>query len=194
MPKILPPGFIDVSYRWSLTGDPEEMVHTQAYALTGDPLQFLNNRLAAFKVGFPVTGWLSVYRLVGVTGYVGQDGGPPAVYEALDGTQGPNGSPAPPQNCALLVRKRTALGGRRGRGRMYLPPFPLAEGGIDHAGKVDPALVSAWTASSQQAFNEGVSPVLLHATSPKSPTPPPTPITSFLVDSMIATQRRRLRR
>jgi len=97
---------------------------------------------------------------------------------------------AAPPNCTALLRKNTASGGRMNRGRMYLPGLP--EGQVDAAGTLDTtfrtnyqadatALLTALTAQSISMF-------LLHAT-----IDPPTLVTSLIVESQAATQRRRLR-
>jgi hypothetical protein len=102
-----------------------------------------------------------------------------------------------PQNSAYLVRKNTALGGRRNRGRMYLPGVP--ESLVSDAGVLTPVRVTevtnaleAWRAAlvASVAIEEMV---ILHATSLLSPTPAPTPVTSLVCQPLIATQRRRLR-
>lgn len=97
-------------------------------------------------------------------------------------------------NTAYLVRKLTALGGRAGRGRMYVPG--PNETTINAAGQVEPATLEAQQ-DNWDAFFDGlallnVTPVLLHGDG--APLTTPTPITSFSVDGRVATQRRRLRR
>lgn len=104
-----------------------------------------------------------------------------------------NLDPAPP-NTALLVRKITGFGGRQGTGRWYWPG--IADTQIDDGGNLGPATVT----SLQTGFNSfhsnlvasGLVPVLLHGED--EPISTPMPITSFSVQSRVATQRRRLRR
>lgn len=99
-----------------------------------------------------------------------------------------------PSNLAWLVHKGTALGGRAGRGRMYLPG--VADGAVGSDGDLDNAAVAAM----QSSMNDFVSslivldvvPVVLHGE--ESPISLPTPITSVTVDGHAATQRRRMRR
>lgn len=93
--------------------------------------------------------------------------------------------------CAYLVKKNSALGGHEGRGRMYLPG--VTESFIGSDGALD----STQQGLLQTEVNEffagltlaGYPAVILHnsATSP-------TPITTAIVQAVIATQRRRLRR
>ena len=107
---------------------------------------------------------------------------------------GDGGSQGMTPNQALLVRKNTANGGHAGRGRMYFPGLPVAD--FDNHG----AIFGASLSTLQDAFNSllddiqgaDITPVLLHGQ--HSPLVTPSTITSFVVDSRIATQRRRLRR
>ena len=101
--------------------------------------------------------------------------------------------PCPP-NVTLLIRKNTALGGRAGRGRLYLPGVP--EGSVSQAGVVDAATVTDTTTRFNNFLTaciaDGNIPVLLHGLS--GPILVPTEITSFACQAIAATQRRRLRR
>lgn len=115
-------------------------------------------------------------------------------------------------NVAYLVHKVTAVGGRRGRGRMYLPG--VDETVVTQGGNIDPAKVTELNTglglfeARATAGNLGL--VLLHAPAtvwslvdgqPRripDPTDPPVPapysITDLVPSGVVATQRRRLRR
>lgn len=100
-----------------------------------------------------------------------------------------NAATAPP-NVALLVRKKTLLGGRTGRGRFYLPGVP--EESIQVSGVLDSSTVAAFQ-SRVDAFltaldTYGAPMQLLHSASSDA-----TPVISLVVDGRVATQRRRLR-
>lgn len=90
-----------------------------------------------------------------------------------------------------LARKNTLLGGRKGRGRMYIPG--PTEGSVSTAGVILEAtranLEAALTSFRSELANDGIILELLHNDSTV-----PTTITSFTVDSVAATQRRRQRR
>lgn len=107
-----------------------------------------------------------------------------------------------PANVSVLAVKRTARGGRRGRGRLFLPWY-IGQGAMDEAGMID----SSTTTVLQNSFNiflgllttNGVPMVVLHKTSDPAvihPTPPGPPnlVTSLTLDPMVSTQRRRLGR
>lgn len=113
-------------------------------------------------------------------------------WEAVSGTQGASGNnPAPPNVCHL-IRKQSALGGRRGRGRMFWPC--IEEATVNHAGDVvagDVAIRQGIVDNFYDAMlADGMQPVILHDTAAVSP----TDITALVYDSRVATQRDRLRR
>ncbi len=117
------------------------------------------------------------------------DTGPSAVF-AL-GSAGVASSDGPPAMTATLVRKITDLGGRKGRGRFFLPSPP--ENALGSDGRWGSGNVGDWNddwAACKLAMEiAGFSPVLLH-----SDATTPTEIVSFEVDSRPGTQRRRNRR
>ena len=108
-----------------------------------------------------------------------------------------------PQNSALLVHKRSAEAGRRGRGRLYVPSI-LREAQVDNKGLI----ASVELAGLQTAFSAFLTRVqgnttpadtdkemvILHEPSGADPTPTGTFVTSLQCDVLIATQRRRLRK
>jgi hypothetical protein len=107
-----------------------------------------------------------------------------------------------PANCCALVHKRTSRGGRRGRGRLYIP-FCIGVSDTTENGAITGAQmtviqngVNAWAA----ALTAGtMTHVLLHRPSePGIPNPSapgaPNTVLSMTVDPLLATQRRRLGR
>lgn len=100
-----------------------------------------------------------------------------------------------PANTSLLVNKITSIGGRRGRGRMYVPG--LVETSVDAAGALLPAyrtgLQNCFTSIANYMANNDNPLVLLHGSYSEAVSTP-TPITSLSVQPKVATQRRRLRR
>lgn len=131
-----------------------------------------------------------------VVARLGQDGG-----EALVGVSelviaGTAVLASPPPNVALLVHKRTQRGGRRGRGRLFLPWF-LGETDIDEGGTV----LQATATSIQTALEVWRSDlatrscpmVILHEPG-VSNSGLPDNVSTLTVDRLVATQRRRLGR
>lgn len=94
---------------------------------------------------------------------------------------------------ACLINLNTGLGGRRNRGRKYIP-WALNDSAVSERGAVEPSSVSAWS-SRAAAFRtallaEDWVPVILHGTGSSS-VPDPTPITSMVCSPVVSTQRQR---
>lgn len=112
--------------------------------------------------------------------------------EVADGNNGDAVGESWAPQISLLIEKVTNAGGRRGRGRMYVPGF--VEATVDEGGVIDPANVIAINGALVEFIADlqldGLQPVLLHSSAPSAP----TVISSLLVDPRTATQRRRNRR
>lgn len=106
---------------------------------------------------------------------------------------GTKSAPPVPPNTAILMRKATARGGRMGRGRCFLPPIWTDESNVSAQGTItafDLAGIQAlWDSAYTALSGSDCPPVLLHADGST-----PDPITSFQLQTTVATQRRRLRR
>lgn len=102
-----------------------------------------------------------------------------------------------PVNTSYLVKKNTAFGGRRNRGRMFLPPI-MAGLQTDTNGLwsgVGPGFIDAQFAELlEHLTNAGIEPTIFHDRPPLSTIPvASTPVTGFSAVGVAATQRRRLR-
>lgn len=99
---------------------------------------------------------------------------------------------SPPPNVAVLVHKNTTLGGRKGRGRMFIPWY-VDKGSIDEAGGIDGTQRTNINNSLDNmltALDAADYPMrLLHNDSTV-----PSAVTGLTVDSRVATQRNRLGR
>lgn len=98
-----------------------------------------------------------------------------------------------PPNVATIIEKRTALGGRKGRGRMFIPS--PGEAGVDNKGHFSSSQL-AFLQTQCNEFLAGVNGisgvtemVLLHT----DPSLAPTTITSLVPKTLIGQQVRRLR-
>lgn len=135
--------------------------------------------------------------MTGVRVALGTDGTGDLVYVKSTSDAGGGGALTTlPPNCAVLMHKTTGIGGRRGRGRMYLP-WTVGEGSVDEAGVITGSIITshnaaclAWRLALTAA---GVPLVLMHAEG-KTAKPEPTAVTSMSCDARIATQRRRIGR
>jgi hypothetical protein len=118
-----------------------------------------------------------------------------------------------PQNCAMLIKKKTAKAGRRNSGRMYIPSGYMAEADVSNNGSIATASLQAYQNWANGFLGNMTDPIavppapatsfilsLLHSEptddqgNVTGPAPIPTDITSLVVDSRIATMRTRLRR
>lgn len=203
MALIIPPGFLQAVYEMQLTGDSEPMVITMGHEI--DSASGANGEDAAddlfgsfnFEVFYDFMA--SVYTLTGVTVYVGNDGPPSVFTSTVAPSTAVGGGTCVPPNTAYLIRKRTDLAGKRGRGRFYLPG--VREDQVDNVGNVLPAtqtVLNTALESWHDYLTGGTGarlypPVVLHRSEGIGVEPPPTPITTFVTDGKVATQRRRLR-
>jgi hypothetical protein len=152
----------------------------------------------------------NVIRFLGCSARIGVTGGEPVTVLEPRSEQGSSTEAFVPRNTGVLWKKSTARGGRRGRGRMYVPGS-LTEPGVDQAGNLAPTVFAGWSTIAQNLrtalLGIGGGPVLLHddqvtvsynsATGKPVTTTinpgPPDPITGLTADSRAATQRRRMR-
>lgn len=97
-----------------------------------------------------------------------------------------------PPNNAMLVQKRSGVGGRGGRGRMYVPPVAFVEGDVDNAGLMTTTLRNTtqtqWSAVLAALDLAGYGMWILH-----SGFGAPVQVTALNVERKLATQRQRLR-
>lgn len=178
------------NFRFVQSADPEEMVCTIGVSSPlAAPAEIAESLFDAFATSI-MGGLSSEVALVGCTLYV-QDSGGAIPYESTGApVAGSVAERTAPPNTAILVRKLTGLGGRHGRGRMYLPGVRYDE--VSSAGIIAAGTVTAYNerfADFYELFAEiAGGPILFHADESAA-----TVITSFSVQSRLATQRRRLR-
>lgn len=207
MSIIIPNGYANVAIHFQCTGRSREYIVTHGLnhfptTLTADQLADACDAALAGPGG-PISvpaNMLAAYTYTGITLTLGTPTGPvPGVHAGV--VAGTAAAGASPGNVAYLVRKHTGRGGKQGRGRMFVPPFNLAETSIDSAGFLSSgtaaALTTQWEAYRNNLFATGSGPamVLLHGpTKAGGPIPAPDVVTSLSVELEVATQRRRIRR
>lgn len=199
-----PPGFAQVSVEMQ-----QATVSRPAYITFGvdptdtDPLLVgaaIGGTIAA--AGSLVSMLDSSVTVTAVRVSLGTDGGEDIVGIHPMSLPGTTTKTALPPNCAMLVHKVTTRGGRRGRGRLFLP-WVVSENNCDEGGIIDSSVLT----SSQTAlgvWRAGLATaqcpmVILHDPSPPGTVHPTTPgapnlVTSLVADRLISTQRRRLGR
>lgn len=203
MPRIIPPGFAEARFVQRAQGDPDPWICTIGVSTVdaGGDYFGLATTLAYAWVNQMLPNQSNIVTLESVDLIIGQDGEDPLIYSYASGATGAGSGNYLPQNTALLVQKRTDSGGRRNRGRMYVPLI-LGESAVDNVGVIQSSQVTALNASMEtflDILNTGgtgdfpaAPPYILHSDETGTP-PPPTLITSLQVSNVIATQRRRLR-
>jgi hypothetical protein len=191
---FVPAGFGVLAYNFRLAGDQEGMTSTVGVAVGADDGVRQNvadtkadTWLQAFNANEMGAGW----ELAGCTLRMWDN----KIYEAPRSKIGTGGAVTLPNNCAYLLKKQTNLAGRRGRGRMYIPPFFASEGEISQTG----VITAGTRVAMENALRDGLPGadyVILHSADPAGVIvpPPPTPVIAFNLDGRVATQRRRLRR
>lgn len=194
MSLTIPPGFAEARVFWSLDGDPDD--HSVSFGVDATAGATAAGIASDIQGAFTTwqAQWGSAYTLQG-TDVVFNDGG--VERTGTDRTPFNSGAAAAnlPQNVALLVQKGTGLVGRKNRGRFYFPPGRLAEVDVSSSGVIDAADVTVIQGELNTlrtniiagANIDGV--VVLHT----NPADTPTPVLSFNLDNVVATQRRRLR-
>lgn len=125
---------------------------------------------------------------------VGQDGGDPIIDIATSSVPGGRSGASTTAALAVLVNKRTGLGGRRNAGRNFWP-WMIADTEVSETGIITPAVVvslqSIFTNFLTALDANDVPMVLLHRSGGITPAGDPTPVTAMVVDNVISTQRRR---
>lgn len=197
MGVVIPVGYAQMNMRWSVAGDAEFMYCTLGlFDVTGSKLPAVQaaDVGAAWDASTFTTaanmlaGWSAGTVLTTV-----MDPSGPLTFETGTAVAGSAAAGTLPNNCAVLVRKQTAAGGRRNRGRMFIPPAYSNESGVNQVGTLDPATVTVYQNLINSLENELVAvdmlPMVLHSNGGI-----PTAITNFLVQPKLATQRTRMRR
>ena len=205
MADIIPPGYGEVLVPFKHSSLARSAVITFGLALSDVPLvSDLNSITLQMESSFGP--YVDDSVMVGpAVMRVGQDGGEALVISGTDTFTGNrSGSSALNGGQAVLVHKRTSRGGRRGRGRMYIP-WMTADTLVNEIGVLDSTeraalqtAVETWAADVLETpkFTDFV---VLHSPSApdtENPTVPgePNVITSWVVDPIVGTQRRRLGR
>lgn len=164
--------------------------------LTKTPLQMANDCLNHIRaVGCP---WASTvvnqdWITVGVRITKMLETGP-LLGEVISPVTGTRAKSSLPPNTSVLVRKSTDAGGRRNRGRIFMPSTYLDETLVPNTGIIPntelltlQSTINSWVIGADTA---GYKPVIYHTEAPYTP----TPVRDMSAVSLLATQRRRMRK
>lgn len=197
MTVVLPVGFGIATIKWLLTGQVRESTTTFAFDPPSiDPAvhaSAIHGILTAAGGPCVAASMIQNWAYTGVHVTEQDESGPiSAEQEAI--VNGTIVAESPPNNFAVLITKQTLSGGRRNRGRMFVPPIRVSETGVDQTGRLTTTirnqLQADWNVVRDNMITAGLPWVLLHSEVPFTP----TPITAITVSSLGATQRRRMRR
>lgn len=196
----VPAGFVEATFIFNVTGSARNSTWSCGFDFSDFNTLSPNNMAEEIynrftTTGRPylpaniVTGWsflgVSVIKML-------EDG--PLIGQFLSTKTGTLSGAPVPANGAMLLGKATNTGGRRGRGRAFLPPCHIVETGYDGMGFTNSGTVATVLALYTAAFADLVSvdidPVLFHASPPYTP----SLITGWSMSSQLATQRRRMRK
>lgn len=138
------------------------------------------------------TAWSSSYTYNAVNVTYMTDTGPVQASSVINRTGTVTWATCP-TNFSVLVQKRTARGGRAGRGRCFFPPSHIQESDVSAIGVIDGPDVEymqgLWDTFIGELTDLDTQPVLLHNDALLQP----DTITHTIVQSLGATQRRRMR-
>lgn len=195
MPPI-PTGHVLMKFVFTLVGDAEEMICTLGAETTAS-----SNTERATALNDAHDSWAdnvlplqsNFIQLVRVDGVFGDGSGDIPISSTAAAITGGETGGTLPQNCSVLVQKLTALGGRRNKGRFYVPG--IDETDVDNAGSILTTPLAAWNTAvnnlqlglESDSFLDRL--VIFHSAAPLTP----TIVSDLRVDGRIATQRRRLR-
>lgn len=195
MPVVIPPGFAQFSIEHWLVNYTRPAVTVWGLALHGDvfdPDDMADTLLSIYATnlspGFDSNVTLRDCKIV-----IGQDGGDPVVGQSTTQFNGAAVRESTAPALACLIRLNTGLGGRRNRGRKFLP-WALSDNSVSEMGAVEPSAVNGWN-TRMANFQAGIELTdwrlaLLHGTG-STPVPPPTEITNMTCSPVVSTQRRR---
>lgn len=197
MGVIIPEGFGVAKLRWKILTAPDEVITTFGYLSSGVQDAQADSVTIDTAFRFPgrpggASNVSTRYQTVGVECTRMTATGPVTGETTLRVTGTGTGSPLTP-NTSVLVKKLTARGGRKGRGRMFVPGMCVSEIDVDENGIIStPDLADIqlqWSDFLADLQTSVCLPYLLHSDSTL-----PDEITSLVVEPLVATQRRRLRR
>lgn len=189
MSARIPPGFADIIHHFTCPGQSGDVITTMGVSGTdlNDPANHSTYAVAASELMGNLN---NAVDMVSLDFVIGQDGPDDEVISFAMSASGLASGAMTPVNSAFLLQKRTGFGGRRNRGRMYLPG--VSEGAVGDDGTVDFG-VSGGISTNVDSWEAGLPGdwafVLLHQVAPFTP----SLITTINVGTKIASQRGRLR-
>lgn len=192
-------GFGQVTFVLQCAGAPANVVWTHGFRDDGASpdaavaAQQWANAFTAAGRPYAAANFGNHYTFVRVDATIGTSTGP-IIGSFTVNTVGTLAGEEVPVNSAILMQKSTSRGGRRGRGRAYLPPAHVIEGNIGPSGTIAAVQLAAVEALYDAAYTvldaTAYPPYLLHSASEVAP----DHVLSWTLSSKLATQRTRMRK
>jgi hypothetical protein len=194
----IPPGYAEVSCRIKHSAISRDAYVTWGVDVTTtDPTALATAMHTAAAYTGSLLSLIDTTATMGpITVRIGQDGAEPIVGVSTINAAGLNGGTMLPPNVAALVHKRTGRGGRRGRGRMFIP-WCLQVGDVGEGGALtSPALTKIQTAAEvlRAQLSAGGNPMVILHEPGLTAAGVPDLVTLMQADPLVSTQRRRLGR
>lgn len=190
MPVVIPAGFAQMTMRMTLSGGQQTAENVFGVNFTeASAFQEVADFWANTLMDLVSSVWTFTHASARV-----QEG---VVWEAAYNAPGLETASAVPPNVSLLWRKITDSPGRRNKGRMYIPGIP--EANVDGLGNLTAGMITSWNTVGTQFLTAiagapsggfGTMVILHEQTVPQ---PPPTTVDQLATQTLVATQRRRLR-
>lgn len=202
MALIVPPGFGSAAIVLEAGVGTTPFITTIGVDLSsagGDFVSAANTVYACYANAF-LTSTSPDLTLTKVILSVGQDGGDtPTVESNLPAQAGTGSGEYLPLSNALLLNKSTALLGRKGRGRMFVPGV-MKDSQVDISGRIGQTTVDAFNTVAEDflaslvddVFEIPTPAVLLHGPAVGG-APAPTPILGLTVGPIVGTLPRRIK-
>lgn len=188
---VIPVGYAQITYEFGGTALPSGAAMTMGCAIDGS----FSGPTAAAAARTALMANLGAYissnvTLLSTTIKVGPTETGPFFTDSTS-VAGTGSATTVPPNVAVLVNKVTASGGRKGRGRMFVPGIP--EQDVNPNGTYATGVAAAWNTKLEDyrddlIFAELI-PVVLH-----NDATPPTAITALVLAPLVGTIKQRLRR
>lgn len=188
---VIPPGFAEVTFKGRPAIGYREFNTSVGFvvaSLSQEDVALIDDQWTSIPgaLGAPTTAVTT-----GVLVKVGtSDPSAPITFESSLSGAGSGSAALMPPNVAYLISKTSNLGGRKGRGRNFLPW--VREDKVDNVGQVDGTFLDSVQETWENLMSDvagfiGGDAVILH-----SDATPPSTVTGFNFQSVVSTQRRRL--
>lgn len=199
MPIIRADGFGVITWHFNVVGSDGDSVVTLGYQSSSDNVDTLAGKAFA-ALGVHVMSLLSAHCILRRVTTLMQLSGNLESGESFGEGEVPGGATVSmlPANVALLVQKRTNFAGRKNRGRFYFPGVPAdavqlnVNGNViteDHRAALQTAMDAFYDELKSSTLDDPINPMILHPVG----TATSTVVTAFAVQTLLATQRGRLR-